>query len=184
MKIINLSVKIEYDPITDSIINYSTSLEGVEEKKTTTTKRSTSKKNSGLEGSKLVKEENKLVLSEQLVADLEASHEDRIAVCYETIDDKYFPVIGLESRFGGKGSGNKLTKSNTVAFKGKQNETLAEFGTEFTAEPYTEGVFKLVGNAQSTLHVPQKQAIKAVDMGIEITGDTNYAIDEITNFTL
>ena len=41
MKIIDLNVRIEYDPVKDEIVNYTTTLNGVAEKKTSTTKKTT-----------------------------------------------------------------------------------------------------------------------------------------------
>ena len=180
MKIIDLNIKIEYDPVKDEIINYTTTLNGVAEKKTSTTKKTTKKDKEESNESFLVREENKLVLSSKLVEELGAEYEDRIAINYEkTSEGITFPLIGLSISFGGKESGNKLTKSNTVACRGNSNTTLAEFGNKFTIEPYGNMVFKLVGDTQAEKTITPEAVIKKVDMGIEVTGDENYQIENL-----
>jgi hypothetical protein len=185
MKLIDLNIKIEYNPETDEIVSYSTSLNGVAEKtKTTTTRKSLSKKKDDGTESFLVREENKLSLSQKLVEMLGAEPDDRIAINYEKddINKITFPVIGLSYAFGGKESGNKLTKSNTVAYRGNSNSTLAEFGTRFTIEPYGNlkpNIFKLIGDNQSEKALVPEVAIKQVNMGIEVTGDENYEIEDL-----
>jgi hypothetical protein len=43
--------------------------------------------------------------------------------------------------------GNKLTKTNTISFRGSANEKLSEYGTTFTLEPSEdEGIFYLIGD--------------------------------------
>ena len=178
MKIIDLNIKIEYDPEKDEIINYSTTLNGVAEKKTTTTKKSSKKKEESDEAY-LIREENKLVLSSKLVETLGAEYEDRIAINYEQTKEKItFPVIGLDSAFA-KSTGNKLTKSNTIAYRGNSNSTLAEFGTRFTIEPYGEGIFRLVGDTKKEKETTPEAVVKKVDMGIDITGDETYEIEDL-----
>lgn len=179
MKIIDLNVKIEYDPVKDEIISYSTTLNGVAEKKTSTTKKTSKKEKEGSDEAILTREENKLVLTSKLVEDLNAQYEDRIAINYEQKDGMTYPLIGLSSAFAGKESGNKLTKSNTVAFRGNSNSTLAEFGTRFTIEPYKEGIFRLIGDNKSEKAVTPEAVIKTVDMGIEVTGDETYDIEDL-----
>ena len=181
MKIIDLNVRIEYDPEKDEIIGYTTTLNGVAEKKTSTTKKTSKKEKGESTDSILVREENKLVLSSKLVEDLGAEYEDRIAINYFK-DEKNkitYPIIGLSTSFGGKESGNKLTKSNTIAFRGNSNSTLSEFGTRFTIEPHGEGIFKLVGDSKSEKELTPEAVIKKVDMGIEVTGDDNYDIKDL-----
>ena len=42
---------------------------------------------------------------------------------------------------------NKLTKSNTISFRGSANDKLSEFGTVFKLEPSEdEGIFYLIGD--------------------------------------
>jgi hypothetical protein len=88
---------------------------------------------------------------------------DRIAINYERKEGLTFPVIGISTAFGGKESGNKLTKSNTVACRGNSNTTLAEFGSRFTIEPYGNMVFKLIGDTQAEKTITPEAVIKRVD---------------------
>ena len=180
MKLIDLNIKIEYNPETDEIVGYTTSLNGVTEKKTTTTTRKAlSKKQDDGSEAFLIREENKLILSQKLIEELGAEVDDRIAINYERKEGLTFPVIGISTAFGGKESGNKLTKSNTVACRGNSNTTLAEFGNKFTIEPYGNMVFKLVGDTQAEKTITPEAVIKKVDMGIEVTGDENYQIENL-----
>lgn len=180
MKLIDLNIKIEYNPETDEIVSYTTSLNGVAEKtKTTTTRKALPKKKDDGTEAFLIREENKLILSQKLVEELGAEVDDRIAINYERKDGLTFPVIGISTAFGGKESGNKLTKSNTVACRGNSNTTLAEFGSRFTIEPYGNMVFKLIGDTQAEKAITPEAVIKKVDMGIEVTGDENYTIEDL-----
>lgn len=184
MKEIKLNVTLQYNPETDTIDSYKVTLDGVANKTTTTKKVGTTKK-SGLEGLIVVREEGKLVLSEQLVMELFAVHEDRINIAYEKIGEgdnkKTFPVIGKGESFGAKEAGNKLTKTNTVQYRGKANETLAAFGTTFAVEFYKEGIYKLIGDVQADMDIPVKKAVQEVVMSIETTTDTNYEIEDLTD---
>ena len=42
-----------------------------------------------------------------------------------------------------KGTGNKVTKANTITYKGKSNLVLADYGTEFTLSQIGEGIWEL-----------------------------------------
>lgn len=91
-------------------------------------------------------ESNKLVLTQGAVDLLSVDSDGRIDVKYKKVGKETKPVIGSEAAFKTKG-GNKLTKSNTVSFRGVANEKLASYGDTFTLEPTNEeGIFYLVGN--------------------------------------
>lgn len=178
IKQLDLSVIINYDTEKDEIISYITTLNGVQEKKTTTTKKS-SKKNT-LEGLCVVREENKLILSEELVKALNAKADDKIVVQYERdqASKTVSPIIALESTLN-NGGGNKLTKSNTIAYRGKANNTLSEFGTNFKAEPFKEGMFKLIGDSNTAKDIEIAQAVKEVDLGIDVISDEVTEIEDM-----
>ena len=75
---------------------------------------------------------NKLVLSKEAVKALGGVAGDRIAVNYWTVDNETtFPVIGKSECFGDSTGGNRLTKSNTVSFRGVQRDILLEYGSFF-----------------------------------------------------
>ena len=76
--------------------------------------------------------DNKLVLSKEAVKALGGVAGDRIAVNYWTVDNETtFPVIGKSECFGDSTGGNRLTKSNTVSFRGTQRDILLEYGSFF-----------------------------------------------------
>ena len=76
--------------------------------------------------------DNKLVLSKAAVKALGGVAGDRIAVNYWTVDNETtFPVIGKSECFGDSTGGNRLTKSNTVSFRGVQRDILLEYGSFF-----------------------------------------------------
>jgi len=88
---------------------------------------------------------NKLIISDALLDLIDADAGDRIAINYYTISNtETFPLIGKSEMFADKQSGNKLTKSNTVSFKGVQREILLKYGSLFTVEPFNEGIYKLI----------------------------------------
>jgi hypothetical protein len=179
IKQLDLSVIINYDTEKDEIISYLTTLNGVQEKKTTTTTRKSSKKNT-LEGLCVVREDNKLILSEELVKELKAQPEDKIVIQYERDQESktVFPVIALESTLN-NGGGNKLTKSNTVAYRGKANNTLSEFGTNFEVKFHKEGIYKLIGDSNISKDIEIAQAVKEVDLGIDVISDEVVEIEDM-----
>lgn len=87
--------------------------------------------------------DNKLVLSKDAINTLSAKPKDKIAINYWTVNcENTFPLIGRAEWFGSD-EGNKLTKSNTVSFRGEQNKVLREYGTVFKMERFKD-YFKLV----------------------------------------
>lgn len=113
---------------------------------------------------KLYLEENKYKLNSAAVELLGANPDDKIDIKYEQAKNGTFPVIGLDDNFGTH-SGNRLTKSNTVAFRGSKNEELSKFGKEFTivAHPNKDSLFIL-----STGEIPEIE---------KLDGDENIQID-------
>ena len=73
--------------------------------------------------------DNKLVLSKSAQLLLGVIPNDRITVSYYTVSpEETFPVIGKSELFTDSNGGNRLTKSNTVSFRGTQREILLEYG--------------------------------------------------------
>ena len=56
--------------------------------------------------------------------------------------EETFPVIGKSELFTDSTGGNRLTKSNTVSFRGTQREILLEYGKSFKLEPF-KSYFKM-----------------------------------------
>lgn len=164
IKAVNITFDIDTD--SGSVKNVKCTVEG-QVKKTTRTK----KKSEVMEPYAIIDRlDTKLVFNNKALAELGAEPGDRIPVTYKEIDGLLKPVISVSDT-----AGNKLTKSQSVLFRGDQNTVLAEFGDQFTIEPLTEGQFKLVtiaGNIETT------DAVKAE----VIVSDTTVTkeIDELT----
>lgn len=89
-------------------------------------------------------EENKLVFSNKALELLTASAGDRIAINYIQVDNKTtFPIIAKSTAVFDINVGNKLTKTNTVSYKGSQRDILLLHGDKFELETYKPGIFKL-----------------------------------------
>ena len=93
---------------------------------------------------------------------------DKIDIKYQIIGNVNYPIIGASTAWK-SASGNKLTKSNTVSYRGKANEMLLTFGDEFHFTPWTghDGLFILIGN---------KEVI--VDPNIEPKTDNSTEVDK------
>lgn len=114
----------------------------------TSTKKITSKTTKVEENAEpLIKlDSNKLILTTGAVEFMNVQPDCRLDIKYKKKDNISMPVIGTDTAFGTKG-GNRLTKSNTISFRGSANEKLSEFGTEFKLEPSDdEGIFYLIGD--------------------------------------
>lgn len=89
---------------------------------------------------------NKLILTTGAVDMMNICPDCRVDIKYKKKDKVSVPVIGTDAAFGTKG-GNKLTKTNTVSFRGSANDKLAEYGSVFKLEPSEdEGIFYLIGD--------------------------------------
>ena len=89
--------------------------------------------------------DNKLKLTPKAISMIDAQPGDRIQVNYWTESNQNtFPLIGRSEVFTDKEEGSKLTKSDTVSFRGNKNTTLKIYGNLFKLEPFKDGMFKLV----------------------------------------
>jgi hypothetical protein len=115
---------------------------------------------------------NKLILTTGAVDLLQICADCRVDIKYKKKDKTSVPVIGTDTAFGTKG-GNKLTKTNTVSFRGAANDKLAEFGTTFKLEPSEDdGIFYLIGDKMNN-PIPED----AVDIESELDIDALEALD-------
>ena len=97
-------------------------------------------------------ENNRLVLSSEAVQALNATVGDRITINYWNINkETTFPLIGKSELFSDPTNGNKLTKSNTVSYRGTQNKILKEYGSLFKLVPF-KTYFKLELINEDTLN--------------------------------
>ena len=127
---------------------------------------------------------NKLILTQGAVDLLQVCPDCRIDIKYKKKDKTTVPVIGTDSAFGTK-SGNKLTKTNTVSYRGAANEKLSTYGTTFTLEPTeTEGIFYLKGDKEPCeTKVPDE--IINIEEALDLNSLDNIDIDldeDLTNF--
>ena len=155
------------------------------EKKTTTTKKAKEVVSEMATDAIITLEPNKLVFNSKAVADMEIEWEDRIVIKWIKENNRMVPIIGKDISFDEEGSGNKVTKSNSIAYKGKANSVLAELGTEFSLQEHKEGIWKLVPTEQSTPNLANMEIEEAIEVAqaiepILITdSDDETEIDEL-----
>ena len=120
---------------------------------------------------------NKLILTQGAVDLLQVCADCRVDIKYKKKDKKAVPIIGTDAAFGTK-SGNKLTKSNTVSYRGAANEKLSAYGTTFKLEPTEDkGIYYLVGDkVQEENSVPDE--IIDIENELDIEALDNLNIDE------
>lgn len=124
----------------------------------------------------LIREENRLVFNNRILDTMGLEAGDRVDIKYEKEGKLLVPVILADEK------GNKLTKANTLAYRGNKNVVLEEFGTEFTIEKYKEGVWKLVptDNSKPVESVEEATEIaEAVEPILIVDADDTTEIDEI-----
>lgn len=98
--------------------------------------------------------ENKLVISPKAVSLLQCISGDRISVNYvQDGNELTFPVIGKSLVFADQDSGNRLTKSNTVSFRGFQRNLLLKYGNIFTLEEFRDNIFRLVPKVENSFDI-------------------------------
>ena len=121
----------------------------------------------------LLLKDNKLILDPSLIKKLKAEPGDRIEIGYRERDGLLRPIISIGE------NGNKLTKSNTVSFRGVQHNTLAQFGSNFWVVEIDD-LLELEGDG-IPVYTDIKKAAQAV-VTKEIILDTNYTITKLENY--
>lgn len=135
-------------------------------KKTSSPKKSKADENPEPE---LILEDNKYSLNTAAVELLGVEADDRIDIKFEKKDKVRVPVIGCNTAFGTQG-GNRLTKSNTVSYRGKNHDLLEEYGTVFSfKETDKEGIFELIGD-QPIPEQKEDENVKIIDEEVEEIG--------------
>jgi hypothetical protein len=177
-----VTITFDIETETGTVTNVKTQVEGEVKRRTTTTRKKEVVKE--LEDTvSIVREEGKLVFNNRAMADLKIEAGDRIVIKYEKGDKSLFPVIGTDFAFNEEGSGNKMTKSQTISYKGNQNTVLAEFGDEFTVEEYQDNIWKLVSLGEPKVAETIEEAIEIsekVDPQLLTDDEEVYEIDELT----
>lgn len=98
--------------------------------------------------------DNKLVLSPKAISMLQSVHGDRISINYvQDGNELTFPIIGKSSVFADQDSGNRLTKSNTVSFRGFQRDLLLKYGNIFVLEAFRDNIFRLVPKVENNFDI-------------------------------
>jgi hypothetical protein len=184
---IAVKVTFNFDPETTSVSDVVCSVGDVVEKKTTTKKSTVKQVGKALTGLTIVREEGKLVLSPELIETLGTEDEIRVSIRYDKVGPKgqevITPFFGNDLAFGIKG-GNKLAKAGTVAYRGKANEILAEFGETFTLEETKPGIYMLTGDkVYVPKNIPVVEAVAKVK-DIEVSGNETTELTEFTDFNL
>lgn len=125
-------------------------------------------------------EPNKLVLTQGAVDLLQICEDCRVDIKYKKKDKKSVPIIATDVTFKTKG-GNKLTKSNTVSYRGAANEKLSAYGTVFKLEPTeTEGIYYLVGDKeQESSSVPEELVDIEKELDIEPLDNLDIDVDDV-----
>lgn len=116
---------------------------------------------------KVYLEENKIKLNSAALELLGVEAGDKLDVQY---DKNNSPLIGTPEAFGSPKSGNKLTKSGTIAFRGNKNEELAKWGNEFTLVDRGNEIYGLV-NEQVV------QSEEVTDENVQIPEDDDLSLD-------
>ena len=148
-----LTVTFDFDTESESVSNIK--VVGNSEKKKTTTKKVKDVVTEMATEAIVTLETNKLVFNSKAAADMGLNYEDRVVIKWisEGQGKKMIPIVGTDISFEEEGTGNKLTKSNTIAYRGKANAVLAELGNEFTIESYAEGIWKLVATTDGNVKI-------------------------------
>jgi len=183
-----VTVTFNFDPNDEIPVSDLTCwIDGVEKKKKTTRSVKTEVKNEVLENEAIIKlEASKISFNNKAVADMGLKYQDKIIIKYKVINGskKPLPLIGTDEAFDEEGSGNKLTKTNTLSYRGKANTILSEYGTEFTIEEYSDGIWKLVStNKKKEPSTYEEVEKEADDLDITILTDNEDDTDEISEMT-
>lgn len=175
-------VTFNYDPVTDTVSDVQCSIDGVEKKRKTTRKvKDVVEEMSSI--ALVTLEPNKLVFNNKAVADMGLEYEDRIVIKWEKRGKQMIPIIGKDLAFNEEGTGNKVTKANTITYKGKANLVLADYGTEFTLSQIGEGIWELVSNIQKSEDTTLESVIEdaiATEPDLLVTTDEETVIDKLT----
>lgn len=132
---------------------------------------------------KIILGDNKYSINDAAVELLGIKPDDRLDIKFKKIEKKLTPIIGTDEAFKTKG-GNRVTKSFTVSCRGKANEMLAKFGDVFTLEPFEDGQFIMVGNAEPEVEVEDENVqVKDEELPVDLNlgGDMIEPVDDSIN---
>lgn len=186
-KIHQVTVTFNFDPEEEQAVTDLTCfIDGVEKKKKTT--RSVKPKAEPImeDEAIITLEPTKIIFNNKVVADMKLEYQDRLVIKYQKIagEKKPVPTIGKDVDQGAEGTGNKLTKTNTLAYRGKANTILAEYGTEFGIEEYKEGIWKMISKNEGikppTTYKSVEAAAEKLDVAIFVDDSDTTEIGDMT----
>lgn len=186
-KIHQVTVTFNFDPEEEQAVTDLTCfIDGIEKKKKTT--RSVKPKAEPImeDEAIITLEPTKIIFNNKVVADMGLVYQDRLIIKYQKIDGskKPIPTIGKDIDFNEEGLGNKLTKTNTLAYRGKANTILAEYGTEFGIEEYKPGIWKLISKNEGikppTTYKSVEAAAEKLDVAIFVDDSDTSEIGDMT----
>lgn len=121
--------------------------------------------------------DNKYSLNTAAVELMGVEPEAKLNIKMRKIDGKMVPVLGTDEAFKCK-SGNRLTKSFTVACRGANNEALAAYGTvfELTENPDGSGTFILKGE-----HMPEIPEDENITADVPLPEGLDVNLDDLGN---
>lgn len=174
-----------FDPETEAVSDLKCFIDGVEKVKKRTVR--SKKETEVMEDTPLITlDASKLMFNNKAIADMNIEYQNRIIIKYipNPKNKKLEPFIGKDTDWDEEGAGNKITKTNSISYRGKPNSILAEFGTEFTIKETDEGVWELIslnGKPKDIQEVQETAEEIIPDLYTEDDNDTE--LDEI-QFTL
>lgn len=137
---------------------------------------------------KLILDDNKYTLNNAAIELMNINAGDKVDIKYQIVDKINYPIIGASSIWKSN-SGNKLTKSGTVSYRGKANTVLAEFGDTFELAPWKdhEGLFILMGNEpvqevveDDNIELPENKDIEEDIREDNIEDKVSETLDELS----
>jgi len=148
-----------------------------EVKKTSTTTRTRKPKDED-PVAKITLLDNKLQLNKAAVEMTGYEPEMKIDVKFEKKGRKITPVLCPDDK-----TGNRLTKTYTISFRGSRHDNLIEYGTVFELTPYEEkeGFFKLKGDApekeDDIVDLPEEISNPEDDDDLDVNSESGESVD-------
>lgn len=181
-----VTITFDIETETGEVTNVKTQVEG-QVKRTTSTRKKQEVVRELEDVALVTREENRLVFNNRIFDEMKLEAGQRIVIKYIPVTgDKMIPLIGTDISFEEEGAGNKLTKSQTISYKGNQNEVLAEFGTEFTIKPHEDGIWKLISSTDKSGEATEESIEEIIEVATDIPADIitetddEYELDEFT----
>ncbi len=177
-----MEIVFDYDPETNEYTPISQKIIGESSEKEKKTKSNKTVKSIAQNNLGIIREDGKLILSEDTVTLLGVKPDDRVFIGYDKFGSGFKPFIGTDET-----KGNKLTKANTVSYRGKSNDELAYYGTNFKLTPGKHpGTFYLEGDKEIDYTIPEE--IKVDEEAVSDDLDFDLNLDntntrKITSFT-